>query len=482
MSGNRSGKVRLARPAPRAATGTLRSGLVIAYGIVLAALSVWRIALMIPREMDLGVLINGLAVFAESGPSGSISYLGFGILGGHMEVFSLVFAPLVGWPYLPQLLVTTQAASIAWAVWIVADRTASLTPDRRLWVLVPAAAALHPAVLHAALFDVHANVMSLGLLAAFVVALQGQRWARAVGLGLAAALFREDIAAVVVLMTVFRWSDVPRRARLALTVMPVVLIGAHLFQGANDLGRSNLFGYVDLARPAQTAMTAFGFFFEHGWIIAVAVIVALPLGLLGKIDLRTLAPALLASFPIAIGEVPGGRTVAYHYYAIVIVCWALALRFDRAPRPAFVSAGAGIAGLWLVLGPIGVSAFGSEPVANSIPQMAAVAREQNPDLYRELSAGMRCVEGHGPISVVPEATPHTRDRTDLYLYPQPFADKTVGTGRGMLLYPVPDLGPPAAIIALDPIQVPGYVADQNIPIVYWRADSGVVCDAGTGGS
>jgi hypothetical protein len=442
--------------------------LVVAYGLLVSAISVWRILLLIPREIDLGILINGLAVFYQSGPSGSISYLGFGILGGHMEVVSLAFAPLVGWPFLPHLLVTAQAMSIAGAVWIIADRTARLTLDRFLWILVPTVVAFHPAVLYAALFDVHANVMSLGFLAAFVVALQRERWARAVGFGLLAALFREDIAVVVVLMTVFRWPDVPRRARFALSVLPLTLIAAHLFQGANDFGRSNLFGYVDFAQPGQTAMTALGFFFQEGWIVALVVIVAMPLAFLGRVDWRILVPALLVSFPIALGEVAGGRTVAYHYYAIVIVCWALALRLDRPPRPAFLSAAAGIGGLWLVLGPMGISAFGSEPVANSIPQMVAVAGEEDRIRYRELVSGLHCVASHGPISVPPEATPHTRDRTDLYLYPQPFSD----TGW---VHPVPDLGTPAAIVSHYPIQVRGYVADPTNRTVYWRADIGDVC-------
>lgn len=461
---------------PQAVTVNLRSGLVFFYGVVLSALSAWRIVLLIPREMDLGVLINGLAVFASSGPGGSIGYLGFGILGGHMEVVTLAFAPLVRWPYLPHLLVTVQAMSIAGAVWIIGDRTTRLADNRLLWFLVPAVASFHPAVLHAALFDVHANVMSLGFLAAFVVSLERELWKRAVGLGLLAALFREDIAAVVVLLTVFRWSDVPRLARLSLTGLPTALIVAYLIQGANDFGRSNLFGYVDLSQPVQTASTALGFFFQNGWIVAVVVIVALPLALLGRLDWRTLVPALVVSFPIAFGEVPGGRTVAYHYYAIVIVCWALALRFDRRPTPLLVSATAGIGGLWLVLGPLGISAFGSEPVANSIPQMVAVATLEDADRYRELVGGLQCVADHGPISVVPEATPHTRDRTDLYLYPQPFADKSVGTGRGMLIYPVADLGPPAAIVSHRPVDIPGYVSDPTNSTVYWPVESASGCD------
>lgn len=450
-------------------------GFVVAYGVLIATVAAWRVALLIPREMDFGVLINGLAAFAEFGPSGTISYIGFGLWGGHMEVVTVAFAPLVDWPGLPYLLVTLQTASVAWAVWQIANRARSRYAATRLHVaLLPTAVALHPAVLHALLFDVHANVMALGFVAAFLIAVQEERWRRATLFGVAAALFREDVALLVALITVFRSSRVPARPRVALILAPLALVGTYLSQGGNDFGRNNLFGYVDLSEPIQSVMTGIQFFFENGWIVSVAVIVAMPFAFLGRADWRLVIPAVLVSLPIAFGEVPSGRTVAFQYYAIVVVCWALALRLDAPPRPMARHAAIGFTAVWAVLGPLGASAFSAEPVRNTLPQIVALA-EAKGERYLELRASLDCVSGHGPISVVQEVTPHTMGRTDLYLFPQPFEDIAVHRQRGVWLYPAVDLGPPVAIISLEPIRVPGYQADAQDPYVFWLSEGGLSC-------
>src|SRR5690606_21318939 len=111
---------------------------------------------------------------------------------------------------------------------------------------------------------------------------------------------------------------------------------------------------ADLSDPLATVAIALGNFFENGWIISVVVVVALPLVLFGSVDWRTLVPALLVSFPIAFGTAAGGRTVAFHYYAIVVVCWALALRFDRPLSPRSARLVLAVTGLWAMLGPLGV--------------------------------------------------------------------------------------------------------------------------------
>lgn len=452
-----------------------RRGFVIVYGVLIATVSAWRVALLIPREMDLGVLINGLAAFAESGPSGVIPYLGFGIWGSHMEVATLAFVPLIDWPVLPYLLVTAQAASVAWAVLQIAQRTQRHAADSLLAVIVPVAVAFHPAVLYALFFDVHANVMSLGFLTAFVIAVQEERWRRAVVFGLIAALFREDIAVVVALITILRWSRIPSPERLALTTVPLGLIISYLSQGGNDFGRNNLFGYLDPSEPARSVATALELFFENGWIVAVVVIVATPLALLGNLDWRVLVPALMVSFPIAFGAVAGGRTVAYHYYAIVVVSWALALRFEQPPKRVVGQAAIAITAVWIVLGPLGTSAFSAEPVMNTVPQIVASAQTNGSGRYGELRAALDCVADVGPITVSPEVTPHTAGRTDLYLYPQPFAEISVQREGGGWIYPTADLGPPVAIVALTPIQISGYQADLHAEYVYWLSYSGHAC-------
>jgi uncharacterized membrane protein len=364
-------------------------------------------------SIDLVVFDQGIWAASRTGHPW-VSVIGESLLGDHFGPGILVFSPLYRIVASPIWLLAGQALAAWVAVRLIARRLAPAVGDCRAG-LVAGALLLSPPVAYALLFDVHGVVFAVPFALAALLALEDGRPRAAFLFGLAAALFRVEIgAAVVVAFAV--WPG-RRRGRLlpAAALVGYMLLALRLEAGlGHDEYWAIHFGRLG-ASPAE-ALT-------HPWRIAAALLSGSSLvkvtpwlatgAFLALRRPRLVIPAFVLSLPVLLSSWSGTSDVVYHYgfapTLFLALAWLPAV-VERPERVRHVLAGCALLGL--LLGPV-TPALG---VADASPGHFAVR-------YWAPSSEASCIVSGIPAEAsVSASQPLTllAHRRELYLWPYPF--------------------------------------------------------------
>jgi len=446
---------------------------ILAVSCVLGALALSRTWMMIPLAFDLGWMVSGLGAIAREGLLAPISWSGIALLEDHFSPLLVPLAPLGNWMYGGLALTAIQAAAIGVALLLLWQLLKESRLPVTTAVLLLAAAALHPALLYAGLFDVHANVLALPFLVVLLKGIIRERSSWTVVGGVGASLLREDVALFVLLLVLINHRRIQRRVLFSLAGFSVALIAVWMYlAGGASTGAASMFGYVDLQEPVDSVVKAWGYFSEGGIVLSVLLVLVTPWIFFGKPSWRVLLPGIAVSLPLLFAATPVTRVLAFHYYAAIPIIAAASfadvakeIRLSGSRR--FIISGLVIA--WTALGPLGASSLTSEYTGNSLQQVldAAGRPSFDPDLLR---AAVHCTNGADDIAVESRVTPWVGQRARVYLLPHPFEDLFFRSGLGLV--PMRSADPtarPQAVITSDPLPVPSeYVQDETNRYVWWR--------------
>jgi uncharacterized membrane protein len=368
-------------------------------------------------SIDLAVFDQGIWNLSR-GRAPDVSLIGESLLGDHFGPGLLLFAI----PYRifasPLWLIGGQAFAAFATAWLIARRLAPRIGHR--WAgAVGAGLLISPPVSYALLFDVHSVVFAVPFAVAALFALEDGRPRRAMVFGIAAALFRIEIGAGVLLAFAL-WPG-GRRSRLR----PAAMLGTYVLLafalesmvGSADywaihyghLGSSpaqallHPMPIIETVFSAETVRRAFPWF-------ATTAFLALRRP-------KLILPAVLIAIPVLLSQWPGTGSIVFQYgLAPTFLLAAAAQREVRTPATVRAAVSLPVA-LALLLGPF------LPPVADT--QSFFLGR-----YWGEDAGELRCL-----VEPIPEdagvsagrALTLLSHRETLFLWPFPFAGAPAAT-------------------------------------------------------
>jgi uncharacterized membrane protein len=355
---------------------------------------------------DTAYFVQALDLISE-GRSPFLSFYGIHLLGDHSNFFLWALAPLaVVFPVVPVLLVTQAAAGAVavWPLWLVLRRRFGLSAGLSVSLLV--AYAVHPALQNANLADFHLDLFAVPFLAGAVYfGLDPGRvspwyWACVAG----ALTTREEVAvSVVVLGGVLAL----RHRRVGLATVAAALVWALVqyalvkpsFAGGAELARGRIEQYGGDSLPEAIAAwirhpTVYGSRLVGEDTVKLALMYLTPLAFLPLLRMRWILPGLVLQGVYLLSGQPWPRLGTGHYGATLVPFLVIAAGAALAARrleasPALlgrlVLAGAAFAwAAFSLAGPFGLRhVFVSSPLeearveaAGHVPDGVAVGASQ----------------------------------------------------------------------------------------------------------
>ena len=344
-------------------------------------------------SIDLVVFDQGIWAASRTGRPW-VSVIGESLLGDHFGPGILGFSLLYWIVATPVWLLIGQALAAWVSVRMIARRLVPIIGEVRAGI-VGAALLLSPPVAYAVLFDVHGIVFAVPFALAAVLALQDGRPRAVLLFGLAAALFRVEIGAAV-LLALAVWPG-PRRGRL----LPGLVLGVYLAVAMaleQRLGEASYwaihYGHLgvspgaalqDPLGVARHLVSGRGLVKMTPWL-ATGAFLALRRP-------RLLIPTVVIALPVVLSRWPGTSVVAYHYgfapTLFLALAWLPAV-VERPERARHIVAACALLGV--LLGPVLPGLAGSSPahfaarlwvpnreaacIASGIPADAAVSASQ----------------------------------------------------------------------------------------------------------
>jgi len=306
---------------------------------------------------DLGVFVQAFRTMILHGPFATIPMLGQSFLEDHFSPLALPLALLATSSALPYLLLAVQTGMVALAgffIWRIALRAGSRRPLLHLLGFLFA-----PVVVGAVWNDFHVSVLAAPFLVLMLDGLHTGADRRVLWAGSAAALMREDIA-IVVLILILVWRPSRR-------VWPVIILAGLSAAGGVLLGGPNWFvesGTRYLAASGSPIRSALAVAWDSGKLLPLILFIVLPWLFLGRIGRRSWLAAALLLTPLAFLDLPVLDHVGSHYYLPLGIILAVgAARGGERFVDSFRLVPGGAVVLALMVGPLvsGVSGYQRVP-------------------------------------------------------------------------------------------------------------------------
>lgn len=387
---------------------------------------------------------------ASRGQAPASTVFGEGLLDDHFGPAILVFAPLYRLAATPLWLIAGQVVAAWFAVRQIAGRLSPALGWRRA-ALVGGALLLSPPVAYALLWDVHSVVFAVPFALAAVFAVQDDRPWHALGFGLAAALFRADVAFGVLAALVFLPGFTLRRLRPALLLVAYVGMATYMEMHLGGQGSASAWtGYY--GQLGTSPLDAFAHPWRFVTVLAAPGTIAKALpwlaagGFLCLARPRLMLPGIAAGLTTLLTNWPGTSYWGFHYgmapTILLAVAWLPGLR-RRPERTRLVLGGI------LVLSLLG-SPFTPVPAIDT-GNARAIS-------FLEPASDARCIARGIPdgAGVAAEIAPATllAHRTALFYWPYPF--------EGLPKFPTLQTARPDLAQAVDYI-IRRHYDDRDIP-------------------
>ena len=452
------------------------------YGIVLIGISVRRLLAGIPGLFDLGWMVAGLRAVSDHGPLAPIPWSGISLLENH---FSPALLPLSHVGRLDEagvVLVAIQVLSVVGGVALLwfAFRSMSV-PPRADRLLITAGLALHPALLYAAFFDVHSNVIAVLPVAAMCWGLICRNGPLVAVSALAAALLREDVALLVILLLAAHFGLVRSMRIVWVPLIVAVLAGLWGLTLRDEIALVGLLGASSSRNLFQFAGDSLSNFWDRGLAISTLVTLSFPWILVRRVDHRFWIPVAAAFLPLLFLANAVTRTPSFHYFALapLVLAFGCAKSLvhgsveDRTPRVvAWIAVG-----VLTLSGPLGLDLYGRSGFRNSLQDVVDVPVSEF-EQFAELRHALGCLEPNDSASVDPRLVPWSGGSPAVLPLPLPFEDLRFDIAGGSIVMMEAGLSvePDAVISTKPPARVASsYHRDPDLFDLWWR-DPARSCD------
>ena len=377
---------------------------------VLVSLRAWE---FYAAGFDLGVFVQAFRTMILHGPLATVPMLGQSFLEDHFSPLALPLMFLAASSALPYLLLAVQTGMVALAgffIWRIALRAGSRRPLLHLLGFLFA-----PVVVGAVWSDFHVSVLAAPFLVLMLDGLHTGADRRVLWAGSAAALMREDIA-LVVLILILVWRPSRR-------VWPLIILAGLSVAAGVLLGGPNWFvesGTKYLAASASPIRSALAVAWDSGRLLPLVLFIALPWVFLGRIGWRSWLATTLLLTPLALLDLPVLDHVGSHYYLPLGIVLAVgAARGGERFVDSFRSVPGGAVVLALMVGPLvsGVSGYQGVPGW----YVAKVAMQETSSVA-SMHAWVNSLALGESVSVVNPLVPWVEADMGVWVWPSPFVD------------------------------------------------------------
>ncbi len=369
---------------------------------------------------DLGFFVQALAVTARHGPLAPTPMTDTSLLADHFAPLALPLAPLGLLPAAPYLLVLAQLAAVAAALplaWSFARSRAGSTAEAG-WLTVAFATA--PVLLFALWNDFHTSLLAAPFLILFGRAVLEGRGPGALAWGTVSSLAREDIAFLVLVLSVLYVGRMWRWLVPLVAVALSCLIVRALFSPAGGWFEQAGLAFVDASQPLETITTALDNAWAGGELVLLVAVWLVPWVAWAPLARKPVIAAAVFALPYLVVGLPHTKYPGLHYYfpLAVLGLWSAVegRRTGRvyAERRSIVAAFVLVA---FLVGPLTTSA-----VARDAPTLSALVGSAVEDrtLWQDLHAWMDGIDVAGGASVEARVFPVVAGRGEVTLWPSPF--------------------------------------------------------------
>lgn len=406
-----------ASPAPPGSRQRRVIGAVVALpALVLLATGVARF-LAAQASIDLAVFDQGIWNMSR-GRAPDVSLIGESLLGDHFGPGFLLFALPYRLIASPLWLIAGQVIAAFSAAWLIASRLAPRVGHR--WAgAIGAVLLISPPVAYAVLFDVHPVVFAVPFALSAVFSLEDGRPRRAMLWGLAAALFRIEVGAGVLLAFIL-WPGA-RRSRL----WPAIVLGIYVLFA---FGLESMIGEADYwaihyghlgASPMQAVLHPMPLIetLASGETLRRALPWLATTAFLALRRPKLVLPAVLIALPVLLSQWPGTGSITFQYGVAPTFFLAAAAQHEIRTEATMRAAVAFPVVLAVLLGPF------FPPVAGTHSYF--LGRHWSQDAS-ELDCMIEAVPDDAGVSAG-RAITLLAHRQHLYLWPFPFAGTRAAT-------------------------------------------------------
>ncbi len=304
----------------------------VAFAVVFALLAWLRFRMYYGGRFDLGNMVQAVYNTAHGRfleiTTADADARQMSRLGAHVDPILAAFAlPWLVWPS-PVMLLTLQAAVVATSAWPALRLGTRVTRDPRAGALLAGALLLYPALGYGVLNEFHPVTLATPLLLFAFLALEEDRWLRAVPFLALAAVCKEEIPLVLAVMGVYfairkrSWRHLLiTAAALAYFAVAIWVVIPHFNNGPSPfVDRYSAYGdsAVEvvgnvLTHPAQVAGDLFAAGNLEYWVELLW-----PFGLLSLLSPLTLLVALPEYLLNGLSTQIWQRSIQFHYTAAEI--------------------------------------------------------------------------------------------------------------------------------------------------------------------
>ncbi len=431
-----------------------------AFGVVYGVAAILRVHTFQASYFDLGFMLDGLEHLAAGRPNAVIEPAGWSLFEDHFSPVLFVFAPLAVLPGAAYVLVLAQALLVALAIALVGGllQASSLSPQSRQ--LAFAAFVVVPGLGYAVLFDFHPTVAALPLAVVMVRGLveSVDAWLVVGGAGL--ALVREDMAVLVVLMTI-AYGARRRAVLIPGGVAAAALVLWRMTAGGPQYFSEASYSYVSFSDPLGTVGGAMEALWAEGLVVFLVVVLALPWAMLRGWSARPLVVGAIFYTPLLLSALFNTKSVGFHYYVLagLFATWSLVegRPVDLSDRR--TAAAVALLVVTAVIGPLGTG--------SAAPPVETVLEAARPLLTDGAAvaashAALDCLDPAQPTSMTSSLTMLT-DIDVVRAYPSPFAPILAARGVDVEAEVAPVPGPPIEVVVLDDDEV-NSTSDVPFPV------------------
>jgi len=377
---------------------------------VLVSLRAWE---FYAAGFDLGVFVQAFRTMVLHGPFAAVPMLGQSFFEDHFSPLALPLALLAGSSALPYLLLAVQTGMVALAglfIWNAAVRAGTRRPQLHLLGFLFA-----PVVVGAIWSDFHVSVLAAPFLVLMLEGLHSGANRRVLWTGAAAALTREDIA-LVVLLLILVWG-------LGRQLWPLIILTISCVAGGVFLGGPNWFiesGTRYLAVSGAPIQSALGVFWDSGRLLPLLLFIVLPWVFLGRIEWRSWTVAALLFIPLAFLDLSVLDHAGSHYYLpIGIVLAVSAARGSDRVNSSLRVMPVGAVVLAFLAGPLGSGVSGYQGAPGWYVAKVATVESSSVALTHKWVASLALGES---VSAVNPLVPWIEAGMGVWVWPSPFTD------------------------------------------------------------